>query len=384
MSTACVVCAARAAGTRIPKRKCTCDSGLTAGRSTLVATSLRHDERAERDALGVMYPSESFHDEMDDAEFDEMQEFALKLQERIKAGDVDGVRVLGKRGCKLVSDEWTDEMYWADCWREALSCACEYGQRGVLVYLLDECNASLLALCPHRDPLDPAFEELGQEPMPNPAPPLFIAAESGQTEVVCMLLERGADINAAAYDGQTPFFAACYQGQLEMAQLLHGRGADITQADQDGTFPVHAAACAGHLHIIQFLSKIGVNMEARGTVYVGEDWKQVLNNATPVMIARHHGYAEIEKFLQGTSDAPSVPMVGSKRSRSDVPIIVRAQNAGVAHRLKPIPQCLHERIQVGTEDEKKAAKKELQKLQIANQQVVARAEQARMKQTTLV
>ena len=357
MSTACVVCAARAAGTCIPKRKCTCDSGLTAGRSTLVATSLRHDERAERDALGIMYPSESFHDEMDDAEFDEMQEFALKLQETIKAGDVDGVRVLGKRGCKLVSDEWTDEMYWADCWREALSCACEYGQRDVLMYLLDECNAPLLALCPHRDPLDPAFEELGREPMPNPAPPLFIAAESGQTEVVCMLLERGADINAAAYDGQTPFLAACYQGQLEMAQLLHGRGADITKADQDGTFPVHAAACRGHLHIIQFLSKIGVNMEARGTVYVGEDWKQVLTNATPVVIARHHGYAEIVKFLQGTSDAPSVPMVGSKRSRSDVPISVRAQNAGVAHRLKPIPQCLHERIQFGTEDEKKAAKK---------------------------
>ena len=41
-------------------------------------------------------------------------------------------------------------------------------------------------------------------------------------------------------------------------------------------------------------------------------------------------------------------------------------------------------MQAGTEEEKKAAKQELKKLQIANQQVVARAEQGRMKQTTLV
>ena len=65
-------------------------------------------------------------------------------------------------------------------------------------------------------------------------------------------------------------------------------------------------------------------------------------------------------------------------------MVERAQNAGVAHRLKPIPQWLHETMQAGTEEEKKAAKKELKKLQIANQQVVARAEPARMKQTTRV
>ena len=330
---------------------------MTAGRITLVATSVRHNERAERDSLSIMYPAESFHDEMDDSEFEEMQEFALKLEDMIKAGDVDGVRLLGKRGCKLVTDESTDEMYWADCWREALSCACECGQLDVLAYLFDECNASWTALCPHGDPLDPECEMLGYEPMPNPAPPLFIAAESGKTQVVCMLLKRGADINAAAYDGQTPFYAACHQGQLEMAKLLHRHGADITQADQDGTFPVHAAACRGHLHIIQFLSQIGVNMEARGIIYVGVDWNQVLNNATPAMIARHNGYAEIVKFLQATSDVQSASMVGSKRSRSDVPMVELAQNAGVAHRLKPIPQWLHATMQAGTEEEKKVDKK---------------------------
>ena len=113
--------------------------------------------------------------------------------------------------------------------------------------------------------------------------------------------------------GWTPLHVAVINGHTEMAKLLHRHGADITHADQDGTFPVHAAACRGHLHIIQFLSQIGVNMEARGTIYVGAEWNQVLNNATPAMIARHHGYAEIVKFLQATSDVQSASMVGTSQ-----------------------------------------------------------------------
>ena len=124
-------------------------------------------------------------------------------------------------------------------------------------------------------------------------------------------------------------------------------------------------------------------MEDRGTIYVGAEWNQVLNNATPAMIARHHGYADIVKFLQATSDNQLRWWAASDRDQM-VPMLERAQKAGVAHRLKPIPQWLHENMQAGTEEEKKVAKKELKKLQIANQQVVARAEQARMKQTTRV
>ena len=59
----------------------------------------------------------------------------------------------------------------------------------------------------------------------------------------------------------------------------------------------------------------------------------------------------------------------------------RAQLAGVAHRLKPIPAYLQQTIQIGTQEEKAVAKKQLQKLQVANQQIVARAE---MKQSRLM
>ena len=57
---------------------------------------------------------------------------------------------------------------------------------------------------------------------------------------------------------------------------------------------------------------------------------------------------------------------------------------GVAHRLKPIPPSVSEAIRTGSDGGKIAAKKLLQKLQVANQQIVACAEQARFKQTKLV
>ena len=336
--------------------------------------------------MEIMYPPESFHDDIADDAFDELLAFSEQLVAAIQSGDLHVVRSLGRRGCSH-DDEWTKCQWEENCWREALQAACECGHVNVLTYLLDECNASLSALCPYCDWFDPEFEKAypGWEPMPNPAPPLLIAAASGKTAAVRLLLERGADINAAAFDGQTPFFAACYRGNLEMAHLLHEQRADINLADQDGTAPVHAAACAGHVHIIQFLSQIGVNMEARGNIYIGEDWDQVLHDATPLMIARCMGHNAVVQFLQQpATGGPLASNSTTKRIRSDVSIEERAQKVGVAHRLKAVQPSLLQLIQLGSEEEKAVARKALQKIQIANQQIVARAESAQLKQSKLV
>jgi hypothetical protein len=56
---------------------------------------------------------------------------------------------------------------------------------------------------------------------------------------------------------------------------------------------------------------------------------------------------------------------------------------GIVDRLREIPPRLHEQIESGSELEKKAAKRELHALQKANQKLVSRAEQGRLKQTKL-
>ena len=333
----------------------------------------------------IMFPAESFHDDVDDDEFDELLVFGDQLTAAIRTGDLDALRSLGRHDCSH-DDEWTRCQWQEYCWRKALMAACECGHTHVLMNLFDECNASLTALCPYSDPLDLEFVQSHPdwEPMPNPAPPLFIAAASGKVEAVCLLLERGADVNAAAFDGQTPFFTACSNGNLEMAQLLHGQKADVDMPDQDGTAPVHAAACNGHVHIMKFLSQIGVSMEAHGTIYIGEEWDRVLHDATPLMIAHYEGHAAVIQFLQpAATGSPAASSSTKKRIRSNLSLEERAQKIGIAHRLKAIPPSLHQSIQLGSEEEKAVARKALQKIQIANQQIVARAESAKFKQAKL-
>src|SRR5437763_1893782 len=50
---------------------------------------------------------------------------------------------------------------------------------------------------------------------------LYIAAENGHTDVVKLLLEKGADVNVAKRDdGQTPLWRAAEYGYLEIVKLL--------------------------------------------------------------------------------------------------------------------------------------------------------------------
>ena len=78
------------------------------------------------------------------------------------------------------------------------------------------------------------------------------------------------------------------------------------------------------------------------------------------------------RYLQPPS---AVDQPAPKRQRSELSIIERATRVGVADRLKVIPSALEETIRNGSPDECAAARKEKQKIQIANQKIVARAEQ---------
>lgn len=375
---ACAVCAAKASGCRVPKRKCTCDSGQTLGRSVCRQEQSRVEEREQRNSFEIMFDSSFYEEDISDDEQDEADELETKLEVAVQSGDVDALRLLGKRG--ISSHNWV----WQDVWRSAMSAACEHGQVHALEYLIDECGMSLANVCPHHDWLHPDHaKEHNLVPVPNPAPPLFISVFHKQVSCTRLLLRRGADVNGAAFDGCTPFNEACAGGNMELVQLLHEHGADIVSADQDGAAPIHIAALEGHLDIIDFLLANGVDMSARGCVFTDTSWEKQLKYATPLMIARHMGHTQLVNFLQSRVEISSAPPAAPKHSRSTIPIHERAELAGVAHRLKPIPPNIRQDIQSGSAQQKKEAKKLLQKIQIANQQIVSRAEQARLKQAKL-
>ncbi len=70
---------------------------------------------------------------------------------------------------------------------------------------------------------------------------LISACGNGSTEVVQLLLEKGADVNRVYKDRYTPLSAACSAGSIEIVQLLLENGADVNKVADWHTALVAAA-----------------------------------------------------------------------------------------------------------------------------------------------
>ena len=70
---------------------------------------------------------------------------------------------------------------------------------------------------------------------------LSIASLMGHTEVVALLLERGADVNAKSRDGGTALHAAAFLGRAETVKLLLEKGADTTLRNNMGSIAIDGA-----------------------------------------------------------------------------------------------------------------------------------------------
>ena len=70
---------------------------------------------------------------------------------------------------------------------------------------------------------------------------LQTAAMHGQAAVVALLLERGADPNAAQADGATALLAAAFANRGDIVRTLLARGARVVP-NKNGATALHAAA----------------------------------------------------------------------------------------------------------------------------------------------
>jgi ankyrin repeat protein len=76
---------------------------------------------------------------------------------------------------------------------------------------------------------------------PGGLTPLLLAAREGRTESVRVLLDAGADINIADPDRHTALTLALINGHLDVAALLIERGIDVNLADKVGRTALWAA-----------------------------------------------------------------------------------------------------------------------------------------------
>ena len=89
-----------------------------------------------------------------------------------------------------------------------------------------------------RSGVPPQGEQL---PAPGGMTPLLFAARDGSFDAARVLIEAGADVNAADPNGITPLMMAITNGKIPVAQLLVDKGADVRAADWYGRTPLWAA-----------------------------------------------------------------------------------------------------------------------------------------------
>ena len=86
--------------------------------------------------------------------------------------------------------------------------------------------------------------------------PLMVAARHSNIEVVSVLLEAGAAVNAKDEYGETPLHgAASWNENPEVISVLLKAGADVNAKDESGETPLHVAVFTQDPEVISVLLK---------------------------------------------------------------------------------------------------------------------------------
>ncbi|NWY57319.1 ASB3 protein, partial [Chionis minor] len=85
--------------------------------------------------------------------------------------------------------------------------------------------------------------------------PLFVAAQYGELESLRLLVSHGANVNCQAKDRATPLLIAAQEGHTECVELLLSNGADpnLYCNEDNWQLPIHAAAEMGYKKILELL-----------------------------------------------------------------------------------------------------------------------------------
>lgn len=121
--------------------------------------------------------------------------------------------------------------------------------------------------------------------------PLHVACERGYDDVVQLLIDAQANINAKMNDGTTAFMLACQNGHLSIVQMLISTGkCNVSIQRLDGVTPLFLIVQNGHEQIFDYLIEKADNIE--DTINLARE-----DGATPLFKACQKGHESLVKKL---------------------------------------------------------------------------------------
>ena len=127
-------------------------------------------------------------------------------------------------------------------------------------------------------------------------------------ETARLLLDKGADIKAKSKNGETPLHVAAETGQVDVVKLLLGIKACTMEKDKRDWLPLHTAASQGHDAVVKILIEKGADKDA----FTSDSLKR-----TPLHIAAANGhYKTVLSLIEIKADVNVVRGDGSTALRS--------------------------------------------------------------------
>ena len=122
---------------------------------------------------------------------------------------------------------------------------------------------------------------------PMGATPLMCAAFHGHSQVVGILLNKGANVSLVDEYGATALHLSAQEGDLSVSEMLIEAGADLEgKTSKNGGTPLHLAATNAHSEVMKALIKAGADPNSRA-----------VNGVTPLHVAAQKGHLDAIKLL---------------------------------------------------------------------------------------
>ena len=176
--------------------------------------------------------------------------------------------------------------------------------------------------------------------------PLLRVAKVGQPSVARLLLEKGASTSAIQHHGWTALNEAAYNGHFEIIEHLLEHGADTEARDHKGFTSLIRAAKNGHTAMAQLLLKKGANTETKQhdgltalneAAYNGhlETVQHLLRHNADIEARDHQGFTPLIRAAEiGHSRMVQILLdkgaqIGAQQEHGFTPLIEAAHNGHV-------------------------------------------------------